>query len=427
MGFFLRYLAVIAAVLLIGGLFERFVSARAALWWLVLAFGAQSMLSAMHLARLRHWVALPRNREMPSGLGPWRETFDRLSRFARQEAETRNDLVDELERIHAAVDRLPDGLVVLDRFDHVVWSNLAAQELHGIFGTRRPIHHFIRDPDFIAMLGAGDDPPPLRLALPGRPGRVYQIRLRGAQHGQRLLVTHDITEQARLDAMRSDFVANVSHEIRTPITVISGFAETLLSLDLDEAERRQYLDSILRQSRTMQRLVEDLLTLSTLEASIDRPADEQIDIHDMLKSLLEEARVLSAGRHEFALHLAPPTHIVGIPAELESAARNLLTNAVRYTPDGGRISVDWGLRDGEGWVSVSDTGIGIAPDHLPRIAERFYRVDRGRSRQTGGTGLGLAITKRIMLRHQGSLHIASEVGKGSTFSLRLPASRLVDD
>ncbi|MCM5570567.1 phosphate regulon sensor histidine kinase PhoR [Burkholderiaceae bacterium FT117] len=428
MAFFLRYLAAIVAILAVGLLLERFARPGLAFWWMATAFGLQSLLSAAHLAQLNHWTALPRNRELPAGMGPWRGTFDRLARFVRQEADARAEMLGELERIHAAVDRLPDGLVVLDRFDHVVWSNVAAQELHGIFGARRPIHHFIRQPEFHAMLASGEAAQPIRLTLPGRPGRIYELRLQGAQRDQRLLITRDITEHARLDAMRSDFVANVSHEIRTPVTVIAGFAETLLTLDLDERERRTYLESILRQSSTMQRLVEDLLTLSTLEASIDRPPDDEtVDVHEMLRALVDEAKVLSNGRHAFELELLGPRRVDGIAAELESAARNLLTNAIRYTPDGGRISVSWSVHDGEGWISVRDTGIGIAPEHLPRIAERFYRVDRGRSRETGGTGLGLAITKRIMLRHQGSLHVASELGKGSTFSLRLPAARLRAD
>ncbi|MFA7664540.1 MAG: phosphate regulon sensor histidine kinase PhoR [Burkholderiaceae bacterium] len=426
MPFFLRYVLVIAAVLAIGFLIGHFGSHEVAFWWLVLAFGLQSLLSAVHLAQLRRWASLPRQRELPPGLGPWRGVFDRLSRFVRQESEVRAELADELERIHAAVDRLPDGLVVLDRFDHITWANLAAQELHGIFGMRRPIHHFVRQPEFIAMLATGETPAAVRLTLPTRRERMYELSIRGTPPGQRLLITRDITEQARLDAMRSDFVANVSHEIRTPLTVISGFAETLLSLDLDETERQQSLESILRQSQTMQRLVEDLLTLSTLEASIDRPTDTQLDLHAMLENLLEEARVLSAGQHAFDIQLDGPRFVLGLASELESAARNLLSNAVRYTPAGGRISVHWAVRDGgQGWISVIDTGIGIAREFLPRLTERFYRVDRGRSRQTGGTGLGLAIAKRIMLRHQGSLSITSEPGQGSTFTLQLPAERLV--
>ncbi len=427
MAFFLRYLGAIAAVLAIAFLLERYISSAASLWWLAILFVAEALLSALHLWRLNRWATLPRNRELSSGIGPWRGAFERVARFARQESETRAELTTELQRIHAAVDRLPDGLVVLDRFDHVVWSNDAAEALHGIFGTRRPILHFIRQPELVSLLAGEGTPGPLRVPLASHPGRIFEIRLHEGMKDQKLLITRDITDQARLDTMRSDFVANVSHEIRTPLTVIAGFAETLLTLDLDPAERKQYLESILRQSTTMQSLVEDLLTLSSLEGNPDGPQDETVDIHLMLRSLLEEARSLSGGRHHLELELDGVLRVRAVAAELESATRNLLSNAVRYTPEGGSIMLEWIQRNDEGWITVRDTGIGIAPEHLPRLAERFYRVDRGRSRETGGTGLGLAIARRIMLRHQGTLRIASEPGQGSAFTLCLPAERLLPD
>src|SRR5690606_24629222 len=187
-------------------------------------------------------------------------------------------------------------------------------------------------------------------------------------------------DQAKLDAMRSDFVANVSHEIRTPVTVIGGFAETLLDLELTESERRQHLESILRQSQTMQRLVDDLLMLSSLERGVDERNEQPVDLHGLLETQVDDARALSAGRHTIELRIDGPRFVRGIPAELESAVRNLLTNAIRYTPDGGSIDVRWARRDDEGWITVRDTGIGIPPVYLPRIAERFFRVDRGRSR-----------------------------------------------
>src|SRR5690606_19331560 len=299
----------------------------------------------------------------PAGIGPWRPSVTRLARFVRQETDTRNELGSELERIHAAVDRLPDGLVVLDRYDHVLWANEAAESLHGIFGTRRPIHHFIRQPEFVRFLQANESGSTMRVQLPRHPGRTHELRLHRAQSDQKLLITRDVTNQAKLDAMRSDFVANVSHEIRTPVTVIAGFAETLLTLELDDAERRQHLESILRQSTTMQRLVEDLLTLSSLERAGQRPDDETVEVPGMLHALVDEARALSAGRHRFELKLEGPQKIRGIAAELESAVRNLLTNAVRYTPDGGSITVTWTARDDEGWITIRDTGIGIPPEH----------------------------------------------------------------
>ena len=428
MNFFLRHLLVIATVIAIAFILDAFMTAKAAFWWLICIGGLYSLFSAIHLARLHHWASLPRQRELPSGLGPWRPVFERLGRFLRQETETRTDLLSELEHVHAAVDKLPDGLTVLDRYDHVIWSNDAAQDLHGIFGTRRPIHHFIRQPEFLDQLASRRvKSRPIRLQLATRPGRSFEIRVHRTDNDQKIVLTRDVTDQAKLDAMRSDFVANVSHEIRTPVTVIGGFAETLLDLDLGESERRQYLESILRHSQTMQRLVDDLLMLSSLERGLDERNEQPVDLHELLETQVGDARALSAGRHTIELRVDGPRFVRGIAAELESAVRNLLTNAIRYTPDGGSIDVHWGRRDDEGWVTVRDTGIGIPPEFLPRIAERFYRVDSGRSRATGGTGLGLAIVKRIMLRHQGSLHIASEPDKGSAFSLRLPAVRLLGD
>ncbi len=424
---FLRSLAAIALAVAIGALLDLYVSGNAAAWWFGAAFVAFALVQTLYMARLHHWSSLPRNRALPAGIGPWRPIIMRLARFVRQETDARNELGSELERIHAAVDRLPDGLVVLDRYDHVLWANDAAEHLHGIFGTRRPIHHFIRQPELARFLQANEPDSRLRIQLPNHPGRTHELRLHRSQGGQKLLITRDVTDQAKLDAMRSDFVANVSHEIRTPITVIAGFAETLLTLELDEAARHEYLGSILKQSQTMQRLVDDLLMLSSLESGADTLAEEPLELQPLLEALLDEARALSRERHRIELELDGPRRVLAAPGELESAVRNLLTNAIRYTPDGGRISVSWRVRDGEGRLSVRDTGIGIPAEHIPRLTERFYRVDRGRSRASGGTGLGLAIVKRIMHRHQGRLDFVSAPGEGSTFTLCLPTARLLAD
>ncbi|HLT25683.1 MAG TPA: phosphate regulon sensor histidine kinase PhoR [Zeimonas sp.] len=422
-----RNLAALAFAVLIAALLDIYVSERAAVWWLGTALVVYALTETVYLARLHYWATLPRNRSLPAGYGPWRAVVERLSRFARQEADAQSELASELERIHAAVDQLPDGLVVLDRYDHVLWANDAAENLHGIFGTRRPIHHFIRQPEFARLLEANESGSSIRVELPGRPGRIYALLLHRAQGDQKLLITRDVTERAKLDAMRSDFVANVSHEIRTPVTVIAGFAETLLTLDLDADKRREYLEAILAQSRTMQRLVDDLLTISSLESDMRPLEDEPVDVPSLLVRLVDEARALSAGRHEIDLVLDGPRRVLASPGELESAVRNLLTNAIRYTPEGGRVSVDWRVQDTEGRITVRDTGIGIPAEHMPRLAERFYRVDRGRSRATGGTGLGLAIVKRIMARHQGQMRFDSVPGGGSTFVLCLPAARLIPD
>jgi two-component system phosphate regulon sensor histidine kinase PhoR len=398
----------------------------AAAGWLALALLALAALQAFRLGRLHRWAALPRQRDLPQGTGAWGRLLDRIGRFARQEQQTRDELNEELGQLHAAVDQLPDGLTLIDRFDHVEWCNNAAAELHGIFATGRPVHHFVRQPEFVDYLDSGNFARPPVIALAARPGRLYELRLHPVGDGGKLLITRDVTEQSKLDSMRKDFVANVSHEIRTPVTVISGFAETLLDLELDAAAQREYLAMILKQSKTMQRLVDDLLTLSSLENASAPGLDDDVDLRAMANSLAEEARILSQGRHTIELRIDKYPALRANAAQVESAIRNLLTNAVRYTPQGGRISIDWRIRDGFGELRVCDTGIGIAAEHLPRLAERFYRVDRGRSRETGGTGLGLAIVKHIMSQHGGQMRIESTPAQGSAFTLRFPGRRVLE-
>ena len=397
----------------------------AAVGWLGLCLVGVTAFNLYHLQGLSRWSVLPRQRKVPLGIGSWRAITDRLGRFARQEAAEREETSTELERLHAAVDLLPDALVVMDRYNLVQWFNRAAEELHGIVGMRRPIDHFIRQPEFTRYLEAGDFRAPVYLALPGRPGRTFSLRLVPTPDSWRLLVTRDITEQNKLDAMRRDFVANVSHEIRTPLTVVSGYVETLIDLDLPREEALTHLHAARKQAITMQRLLEDLLTLSSLENAANRPEDQEFDIEALLRGLLADARTLSAGRHVIELAIDKPVRLRGVPQEIESAVRNLLTNAIRYTPQGGRITMRWSNRPQAAHLSVEDTGIGIAPEHLPRLTERFYRVDRGRSRETGGTGLGLAIVKHIAQRHDATLKFDSTLGKGTRFTLVIPRDRVL--
>jgi len=395
--------------------------------WLAAALVLQAVLVTFIMARLHFWAALPRQREVPRIGGVWQPFLDRLARMVKTEREHRQQITGELEQLHRAVDRLPDGLVLLDRYDHVQWCNDAAREIHGVVGAGRPVHHFIRQPEFIAYLEGADLSRPPVLALPQRPGRLFELRLHRPDEQHKLLISRDVTEQARLEAMRRDFVANVSHEIRTPVTVIGGFAETLLEIPLEPAQQRDYLGTILKQSRTMQRLVEDLLMLATLESSTAPPEAERIDVHAMIRAVGTEGLALSQDRHQITYRLDGPVGMMAAPIEIESAVRNLVVNAVRYTPAGGRIEIGWRITGTEGHLWVTDTGIGVTAEHLPRLTERFYRVDRGRSRDTGGTGLGLAIVKHIMQRHGGQLRIASVPGEGSTFTLVMPAARLAAD
>jgi two-component system, OmpR family, phosphate regulon sensor histidine kinase PhoR len=401
-------------------------------------FLVYSLSQAFHLHALKKWSILRDKRDLPEGIGAWSPAFNRLRSASKKDLEDKIELRTEFERLQAVVDHLPDGLIVLDQYDHILWYNNAARDLHEIFGFRRPIHHFIRLPEFFTYLSSGTPNQSLKINLANRVGRTFEIRVVDSHSKQRLLMTRDITEASKIDVMRRDFVANVSHEIRTPVTVIGGFAETLLNIELDKESQVTYLTTILKQSQTMQRLLEDLLTLSSLESGHDIAPQNPVDIHTLLETLAAEAKSLSQGRHKINLTINGPKIILGAQTEIETAARNLIVNALRYTPEGGQVDISWrsdaqftptvGLgftKTFDAWLRVKDTGPGIAAEHIPRLTERFYRVDRGRSRDTGGTGLGLAIVKHIVQRHQADLTIESVVGKGSMFSIGFHSARVV--
>jgi two-component system phosphate regulon sensor histidine kinase PhoR len=256
-------------------------------------------------------------------------------------------------------------------------------------------------------------------------GRRLALQLVPFAAQQKLLIARDVTELEAVSRMRRDFIASVSHELKTPLTVISGFIETLQDIDVDERQRSRFLSLMQEQASSMQRLVADLLTLSALESEHNPLHEERFAIAPLLGALAADARALSTGAHTITVDVGEPAAVVGSRDEIASAFGNLVSNAVRYTPAKGSIGLAWRIdADGSGVFSVTDTGIGIAPEHIPRLTERFYRVDRSRSRDTGGTGLGLAIVKHVLLRHQAELVVTSERGNGSTFAVRLPAKRV---
>ncbi len=394
--------------------------------WLALAFGvfAWRMLPARRA--LAQWLEAPDRHPLPEASGRWRPIFERLARYVRDAGSARSMASAEIDRLYGAVDLLPDALVVLDGGHQVQWMNRAATELLGPMILGRPVEHFIREPEFHRLLASGDRQSSLPLPLGQQPGRMYAMRLVPTPDEWRLLIISDVTQQQRVEAMRRDFVANVSHEIRTPLTVISGFIDTLMDLDLPRDEAVKHLASARKQSTTMERLLADLLTLSTLESAPAVAAD-RIALAPLLQAQVSDARALSAGRHQITFEPGPEeVELTGATSEIETAVRNLLTNAVRYTPEHGTIRVRLQSDGSAGGarVDVEDTGIGIAREHLPRLTERFYRVDRGRSRDTGGTGLGLAIVKHVLQRHEARLQVDSTPGRGSRFTLVFPASRI---
>jgi two-component system, OmpR family, phosphate regulon sensor histidine kinase PhoR len=278
----------------------------------------------------------------------------------------------------------------------------------------------VREPAFVDYLAQAEPAGPVN--VPEMHGATVQLQLIPYSEGRKLLLCRDITQAERVETMRRDFVANVSHELRTPLTVLVGFLETVRELNLDPQRVRDYVGMMREQSARMQRIIEDLLTLSVLE-SAPPPAAERVRIAPMLARLRADAEGISAGRHTIELRGEPRVDLVGSESELSSAFGNLVSNAVRYTPAGGKISLEW-REDPEGAAfAVEDSGPGIAEEHIPRLTERFYRVDRGRSRDTGGTGLGLAIVKHAVARHQAALEIQSKPGAGSRFIVRFPAGR----
>jgi two-component system phosphate regulon sensor histidine kinase PhoR len=371
--------------------------------------------------RLLDWLRGPQQADAPREQGYWGELAYRLERALRQKDQA---VVHERERLAqflAAIEASPNGVMLLDANDQIEWCNTVAAQHFGLDPQRdrlQRVTNLVRSPLFVAYLQGGDFAEPV-----GRSTVSLVVRPYGG--GMRLLLSQDITERERAEAMRRDFVANVSHEIRTPLTVLAGFVETLAELPLTEPERRRVLGLMAQQTARMQALVGDLLMLAQLEGSPRPGADRWLPLATLLQRSLADAVALSAGRHLIVPRGVSDVEVAGTEGELLSAVGNLLGNAVRYTPEGGRIELGWGRQeDGRAFIEVSDTGPGIAREHLPRLTERFYRVDGSRSRDTGGTGLGLSIVKHVVQRHGGEIDIESELGKGSSFRLLLPALRV---
>jgi two-component system phosphate regulon sensor histidine kinase PhoR len=333
-------------------------------------------------------------------------------------------------RWRQAGEALPDGVVILDAQNRIEWCNEGAGRHFGLdlrADPGRPVTNLVRQPEFAAYIEAEDYAHAIPLRSEHGGGLVLSVQVIPYGEAQKLLLSRDITRLEKVETMRRDFVANVSHELKTPVTVLSGFVETLSdeSFPMSPAQRGRYLAMMAEQAKRMQRLVEDLLTLSALESSATPAEERPIELLPFVERLADEARALSGGRHRVESEVESDGQLLGSAAELHSALSNLVSNAVRYTPDGGSVRLAWRVVDGSGVFSVSDSGIGIEARHIPRLTERFYRVDSGRSRETGGTGLGLAIVKHALTRHQAALDVVSEPGRGSTFSAVFPPGRVL--
>jgi two-component system phosphate regulon sensor histidine kinase PhoR len=381
---------------------------------------------ALRAGHLMAWLRGSQASNAPRDTGFWGELGYRMERALRaRELELQHER-QRMAQFLSAIEASPNGVIVLDATDRIEWCNSTAADHLSIDPVRdlgQPLTNLVRVPAFVAHLQARKDDEPLMFAIPGRRGALAAwVRPHG--DGRVLLLTQDVTERLRTDEMRRDFVANASHEIRTPLTVLAGFIDTMSQIELTPAERRRVLELMKEQTDRMRGLLDDLLTLAQLESGPRPPVDQWVEVSGLLRRVQAAAQALSAGRHELVFEGASGA-LAGTESELYGALLNLVSNAVRYTPTGGRITVSWQRRaQGAGVLEVRDTGIGIAREHLPRLGERFYRVDDGRSRSSGGTGLGLAIAKHTAQRHGGELNVDSEPGKGSTFRLVFPPSRV---
>ena len=406
----------------------------AMLWW---------FWDAIRGLRVVYWLRYGNLAEVPKTFGLWGTVVDRTRRLIRERERAINASEQRLKDFLSAIQASPNGVVLLDENFQIEWCNQTAAIQLGIQPERdlaQRIGNLVRDPIFSAYMTSTDVAEPIVIEGRGKNPNI-PLRISIQRHpygeGKQLLITRDVTVVEQADAMRRDFVANVSHEIRTPLTVLAGFVETLQTLKLTDQEQEKYLALMANQAHRMQSLVDDLLTLSRLEGSPIPGFTNSTVLSNLVEACQSEAQQLSKllFQEKIAQVIVFETDpviqnylLLGEPRELQSALSNLVSNAVRYTPQGGRIEVHTFLSaDGNLNLQVKDTGPGIAPEHLPRLTERFYRVDRSRSRDSGGTGLGLAIVKHVMQRHGGQLQITSIAGQGSCFNLVFPPTRWKQD
>ena len=413
-----------AIILACCGLFGWMFGTMAAMTAALVSMMVLVLVQLSYLHQLSDWLDDPQSAKLPDGWGAWTNIFSRLYRLRRDDEKNQAELTEWLARFRQAMHLLPDGVVIMDDVLFLEWCNPAAEQHLGLSGERDKgmrVTNLIRSPDFMDYIILGRYDQPLTLSFRERKLIVHIIPF---ENRRQILVTHDATETERIEEMRRDFIANASHELRTPLTVIVGFLEIAASEGLDAATRMAHLKLMTEQGHRMQHLIEDMLTLSRLE-SVDYPMrPERVDVVKLMEQVLRDARALSAGKHEVTMAVNGPD-IMGSYEELHSAFGNLASNAVRYTPAGGKIHLVWKETEQGVKFIVEDTGIGISPEHISRLTERFYRVDKSRSRETQGTGLGLAIVKHVLLRHGSTLQIKSEAGKGSNFIVCLPKTAVV--
>ena len=420
-----RFILLVVTCLLVGAITGEYA------WTLVLGLTGYLGWHLQQLLRLHKWLRTRQGDEAPpDGYGLWGEVFDSIYHLQRRDQKVRGRLQAVIDRVQESTAALRDAVVMLDRDGNLEWWNIAAEKLLGLKTPQdsgQQITNLVRDPRFIEYFENHNYNEPLELPSPINDRLRLQFHITQYGNREHLMLVRDITRLYQLEQMRKDFVANVSHELRTPLTVISGYLETLID-NVEDVNPRwlRALQQMQQQGGRMQNLLNDLLLLAKLEAT-DYPSDNQpVAVDLLLLSIKHDALALSGDRHHrISLEADPHLKLKGSEAELRSAFSNLVFNAVKYTPDEGDIQIRWWGDEHGAHLSVQDTGLGIEAKHIPRLTERFYRVDSSRASNTGGTGLGLAIAKHVLIRHRGHLTISSVLGKGSNFTCHFPTLQVV--
>ncbi len=419
-----RLAATLMLALLAGGLLDM------TAWALVIALGGYLFWHLSNLKRLERWLRKGNPRQPPEASGIWEEIYYRFYRVNNRSRQRKKRLAAIVTRFREATAALPDATVVIGSQGQIEWFNTAAGDLLGLHTNKdvgQRIYNLIRHPQFAEFL---HDSGAMPLEIPSPLDDAISLNIRIIPYGkdQRLLVARDVSQRRQLEQMRRDFVANVSHEMRTPLTVVMGMLETMQDASDDECIRQweRALQLMSQQTHRMQQIVADLLLLSRLESERAGSGREVVNVAAMLDMVMEASQPLAEQKGQsLTLSCDSALKVYGFEKEIYSAFSNLVTNAVRYTPEGGEIAVRWFQDEAGAHFEVKDSGVGVAAEHIPRLTERFYRVDVGRSRDSGGTGLGLAIVKHVLNRHDASLGIASTPGRGSTFSCHFPRKAIV--
>ncbi|MCP3748367.1 phosphate regulon sensor histidine kinase PhoR [Pseudomonas sp. SBB6] len=399
-------------------------------WSLALGLAIYLGWTLKQLLRLHEWLRLHKPDEAPpDGYGLWGEVFDSIYHLQRRDQRVRGRLQAVIDRVQESTAALKDAVIMLDSDGNLEWWNRAAETLLGLKTPQdsgQPVTNLVRHPRFKEYFEQENYLEPLEIPSPINDRMRVQLHITRYGNNEHLMLVRDVTRIHQLEQMRKDFVANVSHELRTPLTVIAGYLETLLD-NVEEVNPRwvRALQQMQQQGGRMQTLLNDLLLLAKLEAT-DYPSDNQpVAVDTLLQSIKGDAQALSGQRNQrISLEAEPGIRLKGSEAELRSAFSNLVFNAVKYTQDDGQIRIRWWTDEQGAHLSVQDSGIGIDPKHLPRLTERFYRVDSSRASNTGGTGLGLAIVKHVLLRHRARLEISSVPGHGSTFTCHFAPAQM---